>query len=174
MIKIIQQAVIAVFACGLLSCGGGSKSSPTQTSSSVVSSSQASSQISSSISSTSSSTASTAVVAKLEIEQTGLILTKADDTKQLSVKVSDALGNKLNVPVTWITSQPTSISVDAAGKVTALVNNGSSQIIAEVNGVQSAPLLVVITQPAANTILVNDSQIIGEPQENHTGCRAGF
>lgn len=102
-------------------------------------------------------------VAKVEIQQTGLLLTQAGDTRQLAAAAYDALGNVLNVPITWSSTKPPDIGVDNTGKVTAVTANGSGQIVAEAGCVNSAPLLVVVTPPVANAILLTDAQIVGTP-----------
>jgi len=181
----LQRCLITAFAVGLLGCGGGGSTSNKSGNSSALASAIASSSSSSesvalsstsatsssmsaapsSSSSESSSSSSAIIIAKVEIEQTGLLLTQVSATKQLSVSITDVSGNKVTQPITWISSNPATVSVSDSGLVTALLNNGASQIIAEVGGVKSAPLLVVITEPVANAILLNDAQIIGEPQE---------
>lgn len=171
----IQRCLVAVFALGLLGCGGGGSASNTSGNSSsltgaVVSSSSSAesaalSSTSAALSSANSSSSPAIIIAKVEIEQTGLLLTQVSATKQLSVSITDALGNKITQPITWISSNPATVSVSDSGMVTALLNNGASQIIAEVGGIKSASLLVVITEPVANAILLNDAQIVGEPQE---------
>ncbi|MEP7157412.1 MAG: hypothetical protein ABI905_16650 [Betaproteobacteria bacterium] len=113
-------------------------------------------------------------VASVEIEQTGLLLTSAGALKQLSAKATDAQGNIVNVALTWSSSKPAVISVDGSGVATAMANSGSSQVVAHAGGVASAPLLVLVTQPAAGAILLNDSQIIGEPVETTPGAAASF
>jgi hypothetical protein len=113
-------------------------------------------------------------VARIEIQQTGLLLTQAGDTRQLAAAAYDALGNVLNVPITWSSTKPADISVDNTGKVTAVTANGSGQIVADVNCVKSAPLLVVVTQPVANAILLTDAQIVGNPVETDPNAPPSF
>jgi Dockerin type I domain len=104
-------------------------------------------------------------VARLEIQQTGLLLTQTGDTKQLSAVAFDAKGNVIEATITWTSTKPDAISVDNTGKVTAATANGSSQVVAEAAGVKSAPLLVTVTAPAAGAILLTDAQIAGDPVE---------
>lgn len=115
-----------------------------------------------------------AQVANVEIQQTGLILTEAGAVRQLSAKATDAEGNAVDVTTTWTSTNPSAIAVDGTGKVTAASSNGASQIVAEAGGITSAPLLVVVTQPALNAILLTDSQIVGDPVETTPGAVASF
>lgn len=198
MKSIFQGSVLATILLCLISCGGGSGggnkeyqssisnssaalSSLTVSSSAISLSIESSSNVSSSSSSdvssqrfASSESSATVVVSNIAIVQTGVLLTHASATKQLSAKVTDAAGNPLNVPVVWSTSRTNEISVDTTGKVTALVDNGSAQIIAEAGGVQSASLLVVVTQPATGAVLINDSNIVGEPVETTPDAEPAF
>jgi len=114
-----------------------------------------------------------ATVAKVEIQQTGLLLTDMGATRQLSAVAYDAQGGALSVPIQWSSTQ-TAIGVDGSGKVTAATNNGSSQIVAEANGVKSAPLLVVVTTLPAGAILLTDAQIVGEPFETDPNAPPSF
>jgi hypothetical protein len=113
-------------------------------------------------------------VARIEILQTGLLLTREGDTRQLSAVAYDAAGNVLGAPVTWTSTSPENISVDSGGKVTAITANGSGQIVAEVDCVKSAPLLVVVTDPVADAVLLTDSQIVGTPVETDPNAVPSF
>ena len=110
-------------------------------------------------------TAPAPVVATVEIEQKGALLQQAGETRQLSAVARDAQGNALDVPIAWSSGKAAVIAVDAAGKLTASSAAGSSQIVASAQGVRSAPVLAVVTQPAAGSVLVSDAQVLGEPVE---------
>lgn len=105
------------------------------------------------------------VVARVAIDQTGLVLTQAGAFRQLSAKATDAAGNVLNVPIGWSASRPANIAVDGSGLASAVSANGTSQIIASAGGVSSAPLLAIVTPVAPGAILLTDAQIVGEPVE---------
>ncbi len=113
-------------------------------------------------------------VARVAIDQTGLMLTQAGDFRQLSAKAFDAQGNVLAAPITWTSGKPSVIVVDATGKATAAASNGASQIVAAVGGIQSAPLLALVTQTAPGAILLTDAQIIGEPFETTPNAPPSF
>ena len=114
------------------------------------------------------------VVARVEIEQKGLILTQTGAVKQLAAKAFDAQGTLLNVAVSWTSSKPATIAVDSTGIATAVSGNGASQIVAQAGGVQSAPLLALVTQPVSGAILLNDAQIVGEPFETTPNAPPNF
>jgi len=113
----------------------------------------------------SSTTAPAAVVATVAIEQMGALLQQVGETRQLSAVARDAQGNALDVPIEWSSGKAAVIAVDAAGKLTASSAAGSSQIVASAQRVRSAPVLAVVTQPAAGSVLVSDAQVLGEPVE---------
>ena len=113
----------------------------------------------------STTTAPAPVVATVEIEEKGALLQQAGETRQLSAVARDAQGNALDVPIAWSSGKAAVIAVDAAGKLTASSAAGSSQIVASAQGVRSAPVLAVVTQPAAGSVLVSDAQVLGEPVE---------
>ncbi len=114
------------------------------------------------------------VVASVEIRATGLLLQQAGQSAQLSAVAKDAAGNALDVPIAWRSGKPGAVGIDANGTVTAASANGSSQITASAQGVDSAPLLVVVTRPAAGAVLVSDAQVDGEPVESDPDAAPGF
>ena len=65
--------------------------------------------------------------------------------------------------LTWRSSNPDVVSIDAKGKITALVAVGSAQITAELGDAVSAPMLVVVAEPAPGAILVTDSEVVEGP-----------
>lgn len=191
MNPIVKHCIAATLLLSLMGCGGSSKSdgadssgpgslsSVAMVSSSLVSSSSLSrASTSTSSSSSAPSSASSSVnplgVARVVIDQTAVLLTQNSVTKQLSAKVTDSQGNLLSVPISWFSSRPNEFSVDSTGNITALVSNGASQIFAEVNGVKSAPVLVVVTKVPDNAVLLNDAQIVGEPTETTPAAEPAF
>jgi len=133
-----QHGLVAALAAVIAACGGGGSSN---------------------------TEAPAAVVATVEIRETGVLLQQTGETRQLSAVARDAHGNELDVPIEWSSGKPAVIGVDAAGKLSATSAAGSSQIVASAQGVRSAPLLAVVTQPAAGAVLVSDAQVLGEPVE---------
>lgn len=112
--------------------------------------------------------------ARVGIQQTGVLLTAIGDFSQLFAVAYDAQGNVLNVPIGWTSSRPEAIAVDGTGKVTAVVANGSSQITAAAGGIQSAPLLAVVTVLPLGNVLLTDAQILGEPFETDPNAEPSF
>ena len=121
----------------------------------------------------SSSDNSTAPVARVEIQQTGLVLNDITASKQLSAVAYDGQGSEVRAPIQWSSTQ-TAISVDANGKVTATTDNGSSQIIASAEGIKSAPLIALVTTFPADAVLLTDAQIVGEPMETDPAAAPSF
>jgi len=102
--------------------------------------------------------------ARVEITQTGLVLTAAGASAQLSATVFDAGGAKIDAPVSWSSSRPGTVTVDAQGRVVA-VGTGATQVVARSGSLQSAPLLVLVAAVVPGAVLLDDAQIVGEPVE---------
>jgi hypothetical protein len=78
---------------------------------------------------------------------------------RLSAAAFDALGAPSGGNVTWTSSAPDKVSVDAAGEVVSRAI-GSALIVAEAGGVRSAPTLVIVAQPMPGALLVTDAQVL--------------
>lgn len=98
--------------------------------------------------------------ARIEIEQTGLLLTGRGDSRALQARVFNAAGERLDLPVTWSSSDPSDIAIGSDGIARAERAVGSSQIVASIGALRSAPLLGVVTTVAEGTVLVDDEQIL--------------
>lgn len=68
-----------------------------------------------------------------------------------------------NADVTWTSSNPEAISIDASGTITANVEVGSAQITAAIGDVESEPMLVVVAPPVDNAVLIDDAQVLEGP-----------
>ena len=105
-----------------------------------------------------------AQVARLLVVTPGLdTLTAIRDTGRIVAIASDSLGNPIpNPTVTWVTSDTTIATVDAAGLATALVANGVVLVTASSAG-QSAFATIVVQQAVAAAQLSTDRvALVGE------------
>lgn len=93
------------------------------------------------------------------VAQTAVMLTAVGQTRQLSVRTMNDAGVTVNAAVTWSSSAPSQVSVDATGRVTARTI-GSAQVFAQSGSVRSAPVFVVVAQPQPGALLVTDAQVI--------------
>lgn len=105
----------------------------------------------------------------MEIEEGGLLMAAAGETRQLHARVYDSDGNPMSVPITWLATTSGSainphIAVDQTGLTTAM-SNGVAQIVASAGGVSSAPLVGLVTPVGPGTILLTDAQIVGDPRQ---------
>lgn len=100
---------------------------------------------------------------RLEVTPGGVLLTIDSPNETLAAAVFDASGQPLDLPVTWSSSDPGVISIDADGNVTALASVGSAKITARAGGAQTS-VLAVVAELAAGAVLVADEALIGEPQ----------
>jgi hypothetical protein len=104
-----------------------------------------------------------AVGIALEIRPGAVLLPGTGAQQQLTVYSVDAAGQRTAVSATFQSSDPEVVSVSSGGLATALTALGSSHVIAQANGLTSAPVLVVVAQPAAGALLVSDDQVVGTP-----------
>ncbi len=113
-------------------------------------------------------------VGSVVIDKPALFLPGSGQTAQLAAQVLDVQGAASSAGVTWTSSAPDKVSVDAAGRLLALAI-GSAQVFAESGGVRSAPTLVVVAQPRAGALLVTDAQVVsvGPPLRLVPGAAAG-
>jgi uncharacterized repeat protein (TIGR01451 family) len=102
-------------------------------------------------------------VARLEVKPGALMFTRAGETRVLSVKAFNTSGAPVPATVSWTSSKPSAVSVDASGTLTAVGAVGSSQVTAVSGAVVSPPVLVTIVQPAPGAVLVADDQVVSAP-----------
>jgi hypothetical protein len=108
--------------------------------------------------------AGSASIAAVEIVEKGMLLTANGQQRQLSARAYDAKGSEVTgVAVAWTSSRPDVIAVGAGGLAVAGPGQGAAQIVAEVAGVRSAPLVALRTPVGPGANLVDDGQIVGDP-----------
>ena len=78
---------------------------------------------------------------------------------QLAAQPLDAQGAVVPGVVSWTSSAPDRIAVDASGRVVALAT-GSAQIVAQVGAVRSAPTLAIVALPQPGAVLLTDAQVV--------------
>lgn len=88
-------------------------------------------------------------------------MTARGQTAHLTATTSAAQGGA--APVVWSSSDPTQVSVDDEGNVTALTDLGGALIYAAA-GDRTTPVAVLIAQPVAGAVLVSDAQVVSAPQ----------
>jgi hypothetical protein len=110
--------------------------------------------------------ATTPTVARIDIDRPTVMLTAPGQERQLSARASTSDGTAVDAKVSWTSSAPGQVQVDANGKVRAVTALGSAQIVAEVNGVRSTPVLVSTVELHPGTLLVRDAEVarIGTPE----------
>lgn len=106
-------------------------------------------------------------VMRVEIEQTGLLLTEAGQSRALTARAFDGQGQEMAVPITWSSTVPDAVFVGQdTGVVTAQTANGSAQIVAAAQGRESAPLLAVVTPLGPEVVPVDDAQVVRGAQDS--------
>lgn len=102
-------------------------------------------------------------VNRVVVSPASLLLTEAGQTHQLTAQAFDSDDNPVAGSIRWSTSDSAVVTIDQDGMVTAITSVGSAQLVAEVCGVSSPPVLTIVAVPAAGAMLVTDAQVIGDP-----------
>lgn len=105
-------------------------------------------------------------IVRVELSPSRLMLTPDRPSARLVVRAFDAVGAEVQgASVAWSVSDEAIARVDPDGTVTAVGPTGSTALVATVEGVSSAPALVLRATPAAGAVLVDDAQVVGDPVE---------
>jgi hypothetical protein len=97
-------------------------------------------------------------VVELEIRSPDTSEVEVGETLQLTARALDSDGNPLDVPITWLSSDP-ALTVDNTGLVTG-VAPGTAQIQASVGSLTSAQFSLTAIARADTLVIVSDSVII--------------
>jgi hypothetical protein len=103
-------------------------------------------------------------VARVEITSGTALFMASGQSSQFQARAFDGQNKPIETVFTWISSNPTEISLSSTGEAVALVDLGSSAITAQAEGIKSAPIVAVVAKPADGTVLLTDSQILGDIQ----------
>ena len=122
-----------------------------------------------------SSNSATLTLIAILIDKPSVFFSASGQSAQLTAQVVAPQGAASPGAVTWISTAPDKVSVDAAGRLVANAI-GSAQIIAEVDGVRSAPTLVPVALPQPGALLVTDAQVVsvGPPLRLAPGASPGI
>ncbi len=103
-------------------------------------------------------------IASITVDKPFLFFTAIGQSGTLTAELRDAAGAALTTPVTWTSSSPGQINVDSEGHVVA-TGIGSALIVAQAQGVSSAPTLIVVAEAQPGALLVTDAQVesVGPP-----------
>jgi hypothetical protein len=97
-------------------------------------------------------------VVELEISTPAAREVEVGETLQLTARALDRDGNPLDVPITWLSSDP-ALTVDNSGLVTG-VAPGEAQVQASVGSLSSGQILLTAIARADTLVIVSDSVII--------------
>jgi hypothetical protein len=100
---------------------------------------------------------------RIVVTPAAVLFTAIGNQATFHVEVLDASGQKIVTTLAWESSRAGMVAVDAEGRVTAMVEVGSSQVRVRAGSLVSAPVMVIVAQPAAGAVLVSDAQIIAGP-----------
>ena len=96
---------------------------------------------------------------RVVIDKASVLLPGSGESAQLTAQILDPNGAPVPGTVTWSSSAPDRVSVDATGRVES-VAIGSAQIFAEGGGFKSAPTLATVAEPQSGALLVTDAQVV--------------
>ncbi|HET7424112.1 MAG TPA: Ig-like domain-containing protein [Gemmatimonadales bacterium] len=96
---------------------------------------------------------------RVVIDKASVLLPGGGESAQLTAQILDPNGSPVSGTITWSSSAPDRVSVDANGRVKG-VAIGSAQIVAEGNGLRSLPTLVFVATPQPGALLVTDAQVV--------------
>ena len=100
------------------------------------------------------------VATRIVVDQTALMLTEKGDQDTLVATVVDQFDNPMpDIEVSWTSMDESEVTVSSSGEVTAVDALGSAQLFASAEGLSSNPVLVLITDPVDEAILVPESDI---------------
>ena len=108
------------------------------------------------------SSADSSQVAKVIIEPSAVLLSDPDQSKMLHAVAYDANGNVLKRTVSWTSSHSDIVAIGADGNATAQGIIGSTTVTAEVDGVESAQVMILVAELVGNAITVDDDQVVGD------------
>ena len=97
---------------------------------------------------------------RLEIVPGALLLPGPGASGALAVDLVTSTGARQRVSATFSSSDPSAVTVSAAGIATAAAASGASVVTAHAQGLTSAPVLALIARPADGALLVADSQVV--------------
>ena len=105
------------------------------------------------------SNAATLSLTTILIDKRSIFFPASGLSSQLAAQIIVPSGAASPGAITWRSSAPDKVSVDATGRLVANAI-GSAQIFAEADGIRSSPTLVVVAVPQPGALLVTDAQIV--------------
>lgn len=97
--------------------------------------------------------------ASVVIDKPFVFFTGAGQSAPLTAQLFDAQGAPTSDAVTWTSTAPDKVSVDASGRVEGRAI-GSAQIVASGGGARSAPTFVIVAEPQPGAVLLGDAQVV--------------
>ena len=89
------------------------------------------------------------------------LFTETDRSAGCEVVLTDEKGNTVHRKVTWRSSHPDVVDVDADGNFHVKGQVGSSQIVVTTEDSVSRSIIVLVTRPAPGVVLVDDGDVEG-------------
>ena len=103
-------------------------------------------------------------VNRVVAQSESVLLTQAGDSYQLTAEVVDTDGLPVGTAVSWVSSDPSAVSVDAQGRVTALTDLGSAVITAHSRNAWPGEVPVTVALPLSHVTVVQPGQLLEGPE----------
>jgi hypothetical protein len=101
---------------------------------------------------------------RIEITPISVLLTVVGQTHAFTAQGFDQNNQPFPTTVTWVSSNPSAVSVNNIGEVSALISLGSAQLRAKVGDLESPPVSVIVAEPTPGAVLVSDVQVLTGPE----------
>lgn len=93
------------------------------------------------------------------VTQAAVLLTGVGQSRTLSASTLNDAGAPVSAALTWTSSAPDRVAIDANGRLEARAI-GSAQVFASSGSYRSQPVFVVVAEPQAGALLVSDAQVV--------------
>jgi hypothetical protein len=110
----------------------------------------------------------------LVVAPAALLFPAAGEQQQLKAYLVDADGTRTEVTAAFTSSNEAVAAVTAGGLATGGSSIGSARIVATSAGLTSVPVLALRATPVTGTLLVADSQVVGDPSPSDTLAEFGL
>lgn len=110
----------------------------------------------------------------IRVSPAAVLFTAPGESRRLVAEGVDSAGLTVEVDAPrWTTTREATVTVTPDGTLSA-IGFGSAQVIAEVDGVRSAPILVIVARPAAGVTLIADDQVVVDVAPLELEARPSF
>jgi len=96
------------------------------------------------------------------ISPKAILFTESGQSSHLNATVYNKQGNMVDLDLTWSSSNPQVVSVNKNGLISSIAPVGSATITASSGNSVSNSVTVIVAEPAVDSVLISDNQVVGE------------